>query len=217
MRIKKKNKNKGSEYMAEDKELKKAEEKEAAAVEKENTELPEVEENVSEEKNEEDPKDAKISELEAKVKELEETISKMKEDELRRMADTENYKKRLRTEKENAVKYANESLISDLLEPLDNYSRAIESASLSQDFEAMKNGVVMVNDQMLQRLKSNWGLEIINSSVGTPFDPNFMEAYGVQEKEGITEEEVSMECNKGWLLHGKVLRTAKVFVAKPKK
>ena len=70
MRIKKKNKNKGSEYMAEDKELKKAEEKEAAAVEKENTELPEVEENVSEEKNEEDPKDAKISELEAKVKEL---------------------------------------------------------------------------------------------------------------------------------------------------
>ena len=141
----------------------------------------------------------------------------MKEDELRRMADTENYKKRLRTEKENAVKYANESLISDLLEPLDNFARAIESSAQSQDFEAMKTGVVMVNDQLLQRLKTNWGLEMIDSKVGTPFDPNKMEAYGVQEKEGITEEEVSMECNKGWLLHGKVLRTAKVFVAKPKK
>ena len=133
------------------------------------------------------------------------------------MADTENYKKRLRTEKENAVKYANESLISDLLEPLDNFARAIDSASQSQDFEAMKTGVVMVNDQLLQRLKTNWGLEMIDSKVGTPFDPNKMEAYGVQEKEGITEEEVSMECNKGWLLHGKVIRTAKVFVAKPKK
>ena len=73
----------------------------------------------------------------------------MKDDDLRRMAETENYKKRLRTEKENAVKYANESLISDLLEPLDNFARAIESASQSKDFEAMKTGVVMVNDQML--------------------------------------------------------------------
>ena len=164
-----------------------------------------------------DPKDEKIASLEAKVKELEETIAKMKDDELRRMADTENYKKRLRTEKENAVKYANESLISDLLEPLDNFARAIDSAAISKDFEAMKTGVEMVNDQMLQRLKTNWGLEMIESKVGTPYDPNTMEAYGVQEKEGIDKEEVGIECNKGWLLHGKVLRTAKVFVAKPKK
>ena len=220
MKKKKKNKKKGSEYMSEEKELDKTEEKKVAPeeVETKETEAVEVEENIPEEsEKEEDPKDSKISELEAKVKELEETISKMKEDELRRMADTVNYKNRLRTEKENAVKYANESLISDLLEPLDNFARAIDSAAQSQDFEAMKTGVVMVNDQLLQRLKTNWGLEMIDSKVGTPFDPNKMEAYGVQEKEGITEEEVSMECNKGWLLHGKVLRTAKVFVAKPKK
>ena len=213
MRRKKKNNIKGSKYMAEEKDnVEKEEKKDQEAMESV------VGEVVEEDKKEtEDPKDAKIAELTAKVKELEETVAKMKDDDLRRMADTENYKKRLRTEKENAVKYANEALISDLLEPLDNFSRAIESASQSKDFEAMKAGVVMVNDQMLQRLKTNWGLEMIDSKVGTPFDPNKMEAYGVQEKEGITEEEVSMECNKGWLLHGKVLRTAKVFVAKPKK
>ena len=213
MRRKKKNNIKGSKYMAEEKDnVKKEELEEQEAVESV------VGEVVEEDKKEtEDPKDAKIAELTAKVKELEETVAKMKDDDLRRMADTENYKKRLRTEKENAVKYANEALISDLLEPLDNFSRAIESASQSKDFEAMKAGVVMVNDQMLQRLKTNWGLEMIDSKVGTPFDPNRMEAYGVQEKEGIDTEEVSMECNKGWLLHGKVLRTAKVFVAKPKK
>lgn len=218
MKKKKKNKKKGSEYMAEEKDLDETKEEKIVSNETENLEVPEVENNVPEEiEDEEDPRDAKISELEGKVKELEETIAKMKDDDLRRMAETENYKKRLRTEKENAVKYANESLISDLLEPLDNFARAIESASQSKDFEAMKTGVVMVNDQMLQCLKTKWGLEMIDSKVGTPFDPNKMEAYGVQEKEGITEEEVSMECNKGWLLHGKVLRTAKVFVAKPKK
>ncbi|MCI7606784.1 MAG: nucleotide exchange factor GrpE [Spirochaetales bacterium] len=215
MKKKNKNKKKGSEYMAEEKTEEKIEVPEEETKETETSQV--VEEVTAEEVETEDPKDAKIAELEAKIKEMEETISKMKDDELRRMADTENYKKRLRTEKENAVKYANESLISDLLEPLDNFTRAIESASQSQDFEAMKTGVVMVNDQLLQRLKTNWGLEMINSAVGTPFDPNTMEAYGVQEKEGITEEEVGMECNKGWLLHGKVLRTAKVFVAKPKK
>lgn len=213
MRRKKKNNIKGSKYMAEEKDnVEKEEKKDQEAMESVVGEV--VEED---EKETEDPKDAKIAELTAKVKELEETVAKMKDDDLRRMADTENYKKRLRTEKENAVKYANEALISDLLEPLDNFSRAIESASQSKDFEAMKTGVVMVNDQMLQRLKTNWGLEMIDSKVGTPFDPNRMEAYGVQEKEGIGTEEVSMECNKGWLLHGKVLRTAKVFVAKPKK
>ncbi|MGN1163972.1 MAG: nucleotide exchange factor GrpE [Candidatus Ornithospirochaeta sp.] len=211
MKRSKKNKKKGSIDMPEEKEeMKKDKEEELEVVQGE----------VETEKEDEvqtDPRDEKISSLEAKVKELEETIAKMKDDDLRRMADTENYKKRLRTEKENAVKYANESLISDLLEPLDNFARAIDSAASSRDFDAMKTGVEMVNDQMLQRLKTNWGLEMIESKVGTPFDPNTMEAYGVQEKEGIDKEEVGMECNKGWLLHGKVLRTAKVFVAKPKK
>lgn len=164
-----------------------------------------------------DEKELKIAELEAKVKELEEQVQTMKDDALRAAADTENYKRRLRTDKENAVKYANEQLIGDLLEPLDNFTRAIDAASTSNDFEAMKQGVVMVNDHLLQILKQNWGLEMIESSVGTAFDPNLMEAYGVQEKEGIDKEEVGMECAKGWTLHGKVLRTAKVFVAKPAK
>lgn len=191
---------------------KKKENKIAMAEEVKNEEVLE-EETVEKEEDTVDEKET----LEAKVRELEETISKMKEDELRRMADTENYKKRLRAEKDSAVKFANESLISDLLEPLENFSRAIEAADQTDDAEAMKKGVVMVNDHLLQILKQNWGLELINSKPGTEYDPNTMEAYGVQEKDDIDKEEVLTECSKGWLLHGKVLRTAKVFVAKPKK
>ncbi len=180
------------------------------------------EDEIVEEKDalEEEKEDDTLSEVEAlskKVEDLEETIKKMKDDEIRRIADTENYKKRLRSDKENAVKFANEALISDLLEPLDNFTRALDAAENTDDIESLKKGVVMVKDHLLQVLKQNWGLEMIESTVGTKYDPNTMEAYGVQEKEGITEEEVSAECSKGWMLHGKVLRTAKVFVAKPKK
>ena len=188
-------------------EEKKPQEKEVVEKEVENAEVEEKEDDTLSE----------IETLNKKIKDLEETLAQVKDDELRRIADTENYKKRLRSEKENAVKYANESLISDLLEPLDNFARAIDAAEKSDDIESLKKGVVMVKDHLLQVLKQNWGLEMIESSVGTAYDPNTMEAYGVQEKEGIDKEEVATECSKGWLLHGKVLRTAKVFVAKPKK
>lgn len=199
----KKKENKKEKIMAEDE--KKLDEEEVVEAE-----------DVAEVEKEEESTLSEIDTLNKKVEELEETIQKMKDDELRRIADTENYKKRLRTDKENAVKYANESLISDLLEPLDNFSRALDAAENTDDIESLKKGVVMVKDHLLQVLRQNWGLEMIESKPGTPYDPNTMEAYGVQEKDGIEKEEVATECSKGWLLHGKVLRTAKVFVAKPK-
>ena len=202
---KKKTKNKGrNTTMAE------AEEKiENEVIPEENVETKETAEEGSE------AEDIK-KELEAKISELEATIAKMKDDELRRAADTENYKKRLRTEKENAVKYANEQLITDLLAPIDNFGRAIEAASSTEDFEAMKQGVVMVEDQLLSMLKTKWGLEAIDAQ-GKEFDPNTMEAYSVLEQEGLDKETVLQEFAKGWLLNGKVLRSAKVLVGKPKK
>lgn len=162
-------------------------------------------------------KDAKddIAVLADKVAELEGIIATMKEDELRRAADTENYKRRLRLDKENAVKYANEQLISDLLTPIDNFSRAIEAAEKSEDFESMKTGVVMVQDQLLSVLKERWGLEAIETK-DKDFDPNEMEAYSVIEDEKLDSEKVVQEFIKGWKLNGKVLRTAKVLVGKPK-
>ncbi len=211
--MKKKKNRKGKNIMAEEE---KKEETVTENAEKNEEELETVQAEDVETVEKEESKDDEIEALNAKIRDLEETILKMKEDDLRRAADTENYKKRLRADKENAVKYANESLISDLLEPLDNFSRALDAAQSSDDTEAFKKGVIMVKDHLLQVLRQNWGLEMIESSVGTAYDPNTMEAYGVQEKEGIEREEVATECAKGWLLHGKVLRTAKVFVAKPK-
>jgi molecular chaperone GrpE len=213
--MKKKKKEKGKKNIMAEEEKKTEEVKEnAEPVAEKDEEVVEAEDVETVEKESDEL--SEVDTLKAKVAELEETVARMKDDDLRRAAETENYRKRLRTEKENAVKYANESLISDLLEPLDNFARAIDAAETTSDVESLRKGVVMVKDHLLQVLRQNWGLEMIESAPGTAYDPNTMEAYGVQEKEGIGKEEVAMECAKGWLLHGKVLRTAKVFVAKPK-
>lgn len=159
--------------------------------------------------------EAEVVALNAKVKELEETISHMKDEDLRYRADTENFKKRLRADKDNAVKYANEALITDLLTPIDNFSRAIEAAKVNKDFDAMAKGVEMVEDQMLSILKTNWGLESIETK-DKEFNPNEMEAYSAKEDENLDKEMVIAEFAKGWRLHDKVIRSAKVMVGKPK-
>ena len=142
-------------------------------------------------------------------------ILRQKVKELREAAENENYRKRMRQEKENAVKYANESLIHDLLDPLDNFSRAIEAAEKTKDYEAIKTGVVMVEDQLHTILKNNWGLESF-SPEGEAFDPSDMEACMVREEEGLDKETVLQVFMKGYKLHGKVIRAAKVVVGKPK-
>ena len=163
-----------------------------------------------------DAKDARISELESKVKELEETIADLKEKALRDAADTENYKKRLRADKDSAVRYANEGLIKDLLDPLDNFSRAVEAAGSTGDVESIKTGVSMVESQLQSILRNNWGLEPY-SPEGEDFNPSEMEACLVQEDENLDREKVLQVLLKGYKLNGKVIRAAKVMVGKPKK
>ena len=163
-----------------------------------------------------DAKDARISELESKVKELEETIADLKDKALRDAADTENYKKRLRADKESAVRYANEGLIKDLLDPLDNFSRAVEAAGSTGDVESIKTGISMVESQLQSILRNNWGLEPY-SPEGEDFNPSEMEACLVQEDENLDREKVLQVLLKGYKLNGKVIRAAKVMVGKPKK
>lgn len=179
----------------------------------------EVEETPVEEKPEEAGQAVENDEAEAlrsRVKELEDKVAELNDRILRDAAETENYKKRLRQDKENAVKYANESLIRDLLDPLDNFSRAIEAAEKSQDVETIKKGVEMVESQLKTVLSTNWGLEQFSPD-GQDFDPSEMEACMMKEEEGLDKEKVLQVFMKGYKLHGKVLRSAKVVVGKPKK
>ena len=174
-----------------------------------------AEENVKEEKTEEDSAQDLIEQLQDQNKALSEQVADLKDRLVRTVADTENYKKRLLRDKEEAVKYANTALVKDLIGPLDDFSRAIDAASQSNNFEALKEGVKMIEDRLYSLLKTNWGLEVIEEN-NVPFNPDEHEACLMEEVEGLKEDTVTMMLQKGYKLNGRVIRPAKVKVGRAK-
>ncbi len=129
-------------------------------------------------------------------------------------ADYENYRKRMEREKETIVRYANEKVLSNLLEVVDNLERVVHAIKDDGDAK-VKNihiGVDMVLKQFFQQLKDS-GLQVIES-VGKKFDPNLHEALGQKKLEGKEDDLVVEEYQKGYLLNGRLLRAAKVVITK---
>ena len=157
-----------------------------------------------------DEKDEKITTLEAELIEKEKQINELKDKLIRNQADTENYKKRLLKDK----KYANTALVKDLLGPLDDFSRALEAAKNSDNVEAIREGVTMIEDRIYTLLKTNWGLEVIEEA-NVPFDPNEHEACMMEVSDDAKEETVQLVLQKGYKVNGRVVRSAKVKVLKP--
>ena len=175
-----------------------------------------AEEPVQEEPVEEEPVEEVSREeiLEAKVAELEAANAELKDQMLRRQAELENYRKRLIRDKEEAVQYANESLIRDILGFLDNMDRALVAAKNGGDINALIEGFEMTQNQLLSTLDKNWGLKAIDS-VGQEFDPSLHEACMMAIDESLDKETVLEEFQKGYTLHGRVVRPSKVKIGKP--
>lgn len=152
--------------------------------------------------------------LQAKVAELEAANAELKDQMLRRQAELENYRKRLIRDKEEAVQYANESLLRDILGFLDNMDRALLAAKNGGDINALIEGFEMTQNQLLSTLDKNWGLKAIES-VGQEFDPSLHEACMMAIDESLDKETVLEEFQKGYTLHGRVVRPSKVKIGKP--
>ncbi len=159
-------------------------------------------------------KELEIALLKEQLETAQAEASEMKDQMLRNRADLENTRKRLIRDKEEAVKYANSSLIKDLLEPLDDFGRALEVAESTQDYKKVHDGVVMVNSQIFGLLERNWGLERIEAS-DKEFNPDEHEACMVVPDDSLETEMVLEEFSTGYKLHGRVLRPTKVKVGKP--
>lgn len=155
-----------------------------------------------------------IEVLEEKIKALETEVSDWKDKLLRAHADLENTRKRLVKEKEEAIKYANTQLVEELLIPMDNLERAVASCSNAQDTKSIVDGISMVQTQLFDVLKKN-GLELIASNPGTEFNPQEHEACMMETSADAEVETVQTEFSKGYKLHGRVVRPAKVKVLKP--
>ena len=152
--------------------------------------------------------------LQNKVAELEAANADLKDQMLRRQAELENYRKRLIRDKEEAVQFANESLIRDILEFLDNMDRALAAAKNGGDLNALIEGFEMTQNQLLSTLEKNWGLKGIDS-VGQEFDPSLHEACMMTIDETLDKETVLEEFQKGYTLHDRVIRPSKVKIGKP--
>ena len=173
--------------------------------------------NKEELKKEEAQKECKIVSLpEPEYKKLKEDAEKAAEywDKLLRLqADFDNYRKRSERERLEFSKFANEGIILEVLNVLDDLERAVDlTESKHQDFPAFLKGIEMILSHLYELLKEN-GVTAIQAE-GKPFDPHFQEALMQAENNDLPEHTVIEELQKGYLLNDRVIRTSKVKVSK---
>lgn len=159
-----------------------------------------------------DPDD--IESLRKRVSDLESELAEATDSLLRKTADFDNYRKRMLREKEDYVAYANRELLLDIVTIIDDFERAIRSADESDDFSAFHDGIVMIEKQFTGMLERKWKLARFDS-VGETFDPQKHEAMMTEERADHSESTVLEDFQKGYMLHDKVLRPAKVKVSMP--
>lgn len=130
---------------------------------------------------------------------------------LRLMAEFQNYKKRVAKEKTDIHSYANEKIVTELLEVLDNFERALASET-SAEAEGYAQGMKLIFDQLLGVLTKS-GLEEVKA-LGEDFDPNMHNAVMTADSEEYDSNKVCSVLQKGYTLNGKVIRPSMVTVAK---
>ena len=126
---------------------------------------------------------------------------------LRLMADFQNYKRRVEKEKTDLYSYANEKLVTEMLDVIDNFERALEHEEVGDGF---KEGMEMIFKQLSDVLKKAGLAEI--PALGEEFDPNFHNAVMTEETEEYESGKVSGVMQKGYTLNGKVIRPSMVKV-----
>lgn len=148
--------------------------------------------------------------LEAAEKKAESNYERL----LRMTAEFENYKKRSEREMNDFRKFANESLIKEILPVVDNLERALDTRNEtnSDALEGIREGVEMTLKGLKDSLKK-FGVAPMDA-LGKPFDPNFHQAVSQEEREGYAENTVSKELQKGYMLSDRLLRPSMVVISK---
>lgn len=199
----------------------KAESKEAvdakeAKKDKELNEEMKAEEGISEESKSNDNKDVADEDISEEISV--EDLKKQADDRYARlMAEFQNFKKRSAKEKQDIHSYANEKIIKDLLDVLDNFERAISLMNngnddiKSDENDAMQEGISLIFNQLLEVL-TKAGLEEIEA-LGQEFDPKFHHAVLNEASDEFKSGEVSKVLQKGYKLNDRVIRPAMVVVS----
>lgn len=149
-----------------------------------------------------------IEEIDRLQQELNEANNKY----LRLYAEFENYKKRTNRDKEELIKYGNESLIYELLTVIDNLEMALKHSSGNTSSSGLVQGVEITYKELIKTLEK-FGLSVIEAD-GKPFDPSVHHAMSQIERDDIDENIIIEEYRKGYKLKDKVIRPSLVAVSK---
>jgi molecular chaperone GrpE len=133
---------------------------------------------------------------------------------MRTYAEMENIKKRGIKEREELAKYANESIIKEILPVIDNLDKAISHAQNDENSSALVEGLELTRDGLMKALEKA-GLKEVEA-LGKPFDPNFHESVSQQIDDTVAPGHVIMELQKGYLLNGRLMRPSMVVISQGK-
>jgi molecular chaperone GrpE len=136
----------------------------------------------------------------------------LKDQLMRHLAEFQNFRRRVQTEKEDLRRYATESLVTDLLPVLDNFERTLVAAESGATLESLVEGVRMVERQLRAALADVQVARI--PCVGQAFDPLLHEAIATDEGTDVVPDTITFELEAGYKMGDKIIRPARVRVAK---
>lgn len=149
--------------------------------------------------------------LAERIAELEKNAEILKDQLLRKAAEFENYKKRIEGEYGERIRMANEDLLLELLPVIDDFERSLKMGAPAKESESVLRGVELIYQKLMKVLESQ-GL-VHYEVIGKVFDTYYHDALLLVPRDDVPPHTVIEEVEKGYLLHGKVLRHAKVIVS----
>lgn len=155
---------------------------------------------------------SEVDALRAQVADKDREIADLKDKYLRSLADAENARKRIRQQSEESVRLQRENLLRDLLPMVDNLERAVDAARDGGNGKPIVEGVEMVLRSLLEFLRGHGVTP--QEAVGRPFNPQFHEAVDHVESAEHPPNTVISEFHRGYQIGERVLRPARVAVAK---
>lgn len=138
-------------------------------------------------------------------------LEELKKENLRILADSENFKKRLQREKDEYCKFATSTILEEIIPVIDNLDLALAHIKDNQACKDLALGVEMTQKIFLDTMKKH-GLEQI-ADLDVPFDPAHHEAMGQVRRDDVEENTVCQMLQKGYILKERLLRPAKVMVS----
>ena len=151
--------------------------------------------------------------IQAQIESLTEQLNEAREQSLRSLAEAQNARRRADQDVEKAHKFGQEKLVNDLLPVIDNLERALEAMEASEEsLKPVLEGIELTLKSFQDTLTKH-KVEAINP-VGEPFDPQLHQAMTMIESPDVEPNSVINVFQKGYTLHGRLVRPAMVVVAK---